>query len=199
MTTACLDRFFSEAREMGQYVAEMSFWDQMHPELWMLCHPNAQLDNAFYWKNAAGDIRCGLIDFGMTQYNSMTSCIGNGWMGAEYDMLDEHEEGLVKCFIDCYHTETGVRFDYDDFYMHVKLTQAIVFYGCCVNVRWLYTLMKKDAWKDIKDRRDKRVDNAFLIRCYYVQLVLFLGMWRRRSPYAMFRRWIARTKLPAKV
>jgi len=60
-------------------------------------------------------------------------------------------------------------------------------------------LMKKDAWKDIKDRRDKRVDNAFLIRCYYVQLVLFLGMWRRRSPYAMFRRWIARTKLPAKV
>ncbi|CAK0809810.1 unnamed protein product [Prorocentrum cordatum] len=139
MTTAYLDRFFSEAREMGQYVAEMSFWDQMHPELWMLCHPNAQLDNAFYWKNAAGDIRCGLIDFGMTQYNSMTSCIGNGWMGAEYDMLDEHEEGLVKCFIDCYHTETGVRFDYDDFYMHVKLTQAIVFYGCCVNVRWLYS------------------------------------------------------------
>jgi len=62
----------------------------------------------------------------------------------------------------------------------------------------LIRIIKSSDWKDIKDRFDPRVDHNFLVRCYFVQVELFLGMWKKRSPYKFFKDWLKKTGLPLK-
>jgi len=51
-----------EAYEMSRYIQEISFYQFLIPEYRCLAHPNAQIDNAMFWKNEHGALECGLLD-----------------------------------------------------------------------------------------------------------------------------------------
>jgi len=193
-----MDNFVTQAKEMSKYLCEMGFYSNAIPEFFSLVHPNAQVDNAFYWLNPTGDMECGLLDWGGVSHGCIPACIGNGWMGAEPLVMDEHEEKLVRLFIDEYEKIAGFRFDFDDLYMHIKMSQACVFYGCCANLGMLLRIIPRAEWKNVKNRYDKRIDDNFLIRCYFVQVEMYLGMWKKRSPYAAFQQWQKRLNFPKK-
>mmetsp|Transcript_41747 Transcript_41747/g.73422 ORF Transcript_41747/g.73422 Transcript_41747/m.73422 type:complete len:649 (+) Transcript_41747:22-1968(+) len=193
-----VDKFMKEATEMAGYCAEMSFYQVIHPEYTALAHPNAQVDNAFYWRDEAGTMQSGILDWDGAQNMPMPTCLGNAWMGSESDTFDEHEEKLVVYFLDEYKKASGEELDKDTFYMCLKLAQASVMYGCFSNLGVLHRLVKADEWKDIKDRYDPKVDGQFLTRCYYVQVELFLAMFKNRSPYPFFQKFMKRTSLPKK-
>lgn len=190
--------FRKEADEMSKHCAEMSYYMTSVPEYFSLVHPNAQVDNAFYWKNDVGTVQCGLLDWGGASYSSIPNCIGNGWIGAEPEVMEEHEEKLVKLFVDEYANATGVRFDCADLLLQIKLAQAAVFYGCCANVGMCMRILKKEEWSTVTGRKDPRVDQNFLLRCYFVQVYLFLKMWGlKNSPYLFYKRWKRKVKLPS--
>jgi len=192
------EQLVKECTEMKNYVSEINLYSMVIPEYVALTHPNAQVDNAYYWKDEAGTVQAGLLDFGGIQLGSMSTCLANGWIGAEPEMMDEHEEKLVKYFLAEYQKKGGGELDYDEFYMNLKITHGAVFFGCMANIGMLKRIIKTGEWKAIKDRRDKKIDDLFLARCYMVQVELYLAMWRKRSPYAAFQKWIRRLKLPKK-
>merc|ERR1712032_911633 len=131
--------------------------------------------------------------------SNIPTCIGNAWMGAEPEVMEEHEEKLVKLFVDEYEKATGFRFDCDDLRMNVKLAQCSVFYGCCANIGMCLRIFKRDVWATMTGRKDPRIDENFLLRCYWVQVYLWLKMWGlKNSPYLFFRQWMKRLKLPKK-
>eukprot|EP00747_Dinoflagellata_sp_TGD_P034088 gnl/TRDRNA2_/TRDRNA2_137045_c0_seq1.p1 gnl/TRDRNA2_/TRDRNA2_137045_c0~~gnl/TRDRNA2_/TRDRNA2_137045_c0_seq1.p1 ORF type:complete len:695 (+),score=163.53 gnl/TRDRNA2_/TRDRNA2_137045_c0_seq1:104-2086(+) len=198
MGKAHLDKIWKETGEMGRYCAEMTFFSLMIPEYFTLIHPNAQVDNAFYWRDENNSMQCGLLDWGGVAHGSIPICLGNGWMGAESDMMDEHEMNLVKTFCAEYEVVNGVKLDCDDVHMQMKLAQASVFYGCCANIGMLLRTIPKDQWKSVKGRLDPKINDNFLMRCYYVQIELFLGMWKNRSPYKAFQKWMMQTGMPKK-
>lgn len=194
-----VDKLKAEAEEMSSYCGEMNFYMAAIPEFASLCHPNAQVDNAFYWKNQAGEVQCGLLDWGGVSHSNIPTCIGNGWMGAEPEVMAEHEEKLIKLFIDEYALVTGFIFDLEDLFMNMKLAQCSVFFGCLANVGTALRILKKDEWAKIKGRKDPRIDENFLLRCYWVQVYLWWKMWgMKNSPYLFFKRWMKRLELPKK-
>jgi len=196
-----LKKFFTEAKEMGKYCAEMAYYTRVVPEYFSLCHPNAQVDNAWYWKNEDGVVQCGLLDWGGVNHSAIPVCLGNGWIGAEPEMMDEHEDGLIQAFIDEYAKITGFTFEHRNLWMHIKMAQASVLYGCFCNVGTLISkTVDKKAWPSIKSRRDPQINDNFLARCYFVQVEMFLAMWRKRSrnPYTAFQEWLKRTKFARK-
>lgn len=195
VTKGNIDRFFDEAREIQMYHLEMRYHARAIPEFYSIEHPNAQVDNAWYWKDEAGAMQCGLLDWGGVFPGSIPNCIGNGWMGAETCMMDEHEEKLLRFFIDEFEKVTGLRFDFEDLWMHVKLAQGLVLPGCCCNTQRIRGTVD---WKKVRSRKDPQINDNFLGRCYFVQMELFLGMWRKRSPYAAFQRWRKRLNLPVR-
>jgi len=193
-----VDKFLQEAEEMASYCCEMTLYFKVMPEYTALAHPNAQVDNAYYWRDEAGKMECGLLDWDGCTMQPMPQCLGNAWMGAEADMMDEHEEKLIAHFLDEYKKASGEELDYDTFYMCFKLSQVCVMYGCFANLGVLHRLITKDQWKEIKDRFDAKVDGQFLTRCYMVQVELFLAMWRKRDPYPQWQKWMTRTGMPKK-
>merc|ERR1712217_471942 len=192
------DKLFKEADEMAHWVCELGFYTQMMPEYFSLGHANAQIDNAFFWKNEEGDVCGGLTDFGSMSHVPMPIMLSGGWCGAEPEMMDEHEEKLIHCFLDEYEKASGIHLDFDTFHLHYKISQAAMFCGCCANMSGVYRLMKKDEWKSVKSRFDKKIDNTFLLRCYTVQIIFLLALWKKRSPYPYFQKWMQRVKLPPK-
>merc|ERR1712060_55890 len=138
-------------------------------------------------ENGGDEIRCGLLDWGGVMHGNIPNCIGNGYMGAEPEVFAEHERKVVECFCDEYEKICGFRFDVDNIYMGMKIAQGAVLFGCCANIGMLLRLYKKDEWATIKGRKDKKVDENFLIRCYFVQIHLWLRMWgTKANPYEQF-------------
>lgn len=196
---AYTDKFSKEADDMARYVGEMNFYMMAQPEYFSLCHPNAQVDNAFYWKDDAGETCAGLLDWGGVSHQNIPTCIGNSWMGAEPEVMEEHEEKLVKVFVDEFEKVSGYRFDEEHLLICLKLAQASVFYGCCANIGMLLRIKKKDEWAKIKGRKDPQIDENFLMRCYFVQIHLWIKMWGlKNSPYKYFDKWRKRVKIGEK-
>jgi hypothetical protein len=194
-----IEKFSKEADDMAKYVCEMNFYMFAIPEYFSLVHPNAQVDNAFYWKTAEGESRCGLLDWGGVAHGNIPTCLGNGWMGSEPEVFEEHEDKLVDLFIDEYEKISGFRFDHDDLLTCIQLAQAAVFYGCCANIGMCLRIFKRDEWAKMKGRKDPKIDENFLLRCYFVQIHLWLKMWGLKCcPYNYFKKWSERIKLPQK-
>jgi hypothetical protein len=200
----CLEKKYiaklvGDLEAMGPYCCEIMFYLSYVPEYFALTHPNAQVDNAFYWKDMQGALQCGLLDWGGVQHGSIPNCLGNGWIGMEPETMTEHEEKLVKVFIDEYEKVTGFSFDFDDLMMGTKLAHAHVLYGCFANVGMLYRIQKKAEWGTIKGRTDPKIDENFLCRCYFVQMVLIVKGWGMKCcPKPYFDKFIARLKIPKK-
>lgn len=194
---AYVDRFFREAGEIVPLVSHIMVYTSIMPEYWSLIHPNAQVDNAWYWREMNGDVSCGLLDWGIVMHGSMANCMAGGWMGGEPEVMDEHEEKLLVYFIDEYEKITGVKLDFDDLLMHFRLARVLTLYGCCANIGTLLRTIKKDDWKKVKDRFDPKINDNFLMRCYFVQVEMLLAMWAKRSPYQAFKKWMNRVQLPA--
>lgn len=193
------DKFKTEAEDMSKYCGDMNWYMSAIPEYFALCHPNAQVDNAFYWKSDAGEVQCGLLDWGGISHANIPTCLGNGWMGAEPEVMEEHEEKLIQLFVDEYEKVTGFRFDCEHLHMCMKLAQCAVFYGCCANIGMCLRIFKRDVWRTITGRKDPKIDENFLLRCYWVQVYLWLKMWGlKNSPYKYFQKFRKQLYLPKK-
>lgn len=101
---------------MARYMQEIMFYFQLIPEYNCFAHPNAQVDNAMFWKEN-GAIQCGLIDawrslkaacaifaferaedWGGASFSTMPAILCGGWMGAEPEFLEQHERKLLPAF-----------------------------------------------------------------------------------------------------
>ncbi|CAE6967929.1 unnamed protein product [Symbiodinium sp. CCMP2456] len=196
---ATLKKALNEAKEIAKHSQEIAFYMQMIPEYYTLAHPNAQIDNAIFWRDGNGIMECGLIDWGGAMVGMpIPTILAGSWLGAEPDFMDEHEQKLVKCFANEYKEVTGVNLDPDLLYMDYKLSQGYSLPGVCANVQWCTRLATREQWKGIKDRFDKQIDDVFLMRCYYVQIEFVLALLRTRSPYPLFLEFMKRTGMKKK-
>uniref|UniRef100_A0A7S4R3I8 Saccharopine dehydrogenase NADP binding domain-containing protein n=1 Tax=Alexandrium monilatum TaxID=311494 RepID=A0A7S4R3I8_9DINO len=197
-TEAYLDQWFGETKEMYPYLAEMGWYSQMMPEYFTFCHPNCMIDNAFYWRDEAGVAQCGLLDWGGAGHMAMNFGVAGCWIASEPALMDEHEDKLLKVLLDEYEQVTGVKLDFEEFYLHLKLAYIAIHVGNCASVRWCTSIRPKEEWHQVEDRFDGKIDDGFMMRCYHVQTEFFLGMWKKRNPYPYFQEFMRRTGMPRK-
>mmetsp|Transcript_60911 Transcript_60911/g.178054 ORF Transcript_60911/g.178054 Transcript_60911/m.178054 type:complete len:1008 (-) Transcript_60911:146-3169(-) len=197
-TEAYLDQWFGETKEMVPYLQEMGWYSKMMPEYFTVCHPNCMIDNAFYWRDEAGTAQCGMLDWGGCSHMAMNFGVAGCWIASDPALMDEHEDKLLRVLLDEYEKVTGVKLDYDEFYLHLKLAYISIHVGNCASVRWCTSITPKDQWGPIEDRFDGRIDDGFMMRCYHVQTEIFLGMWKKRNPYPYFQEFMRRTGVPRK-
>jgi hypothetical protein len=91
------------------------------PEMIALCHMNANIDNAWFWREPDGAIRSGLIDWGgvgrMSVASSIWGCIG----AAEPDTHDRHLDALLDLFVAEYRRAGGPALDRNALMRHLEM------------------------------------------------------------------------------
>ncbi|MFT4027627.1 MAG: hypothetical protein QM676_12610 [Novosphingobium sp.] len=77
------------------------------PDMIALCHWNAHIDNCFFWRDAAGGLACGLIDWGRVGQITLGAALWGGLCAAHHDIWDRHLGELLALFVEEYRAAGG--------------------------------------------------------------------------------------------
>jgi len=78
-----------------------------NPDFIALCHWNANIDNAWFWRDGEGALACGLIDWGGVGQMSVASTLWGCLSAAETTTWDTHLDELLALFVAEYAASGG--------------------------------------------------------------------------------------------
>src|SRR5262249_40815037 len=81
------------------------------PELIALCHWNANIDNAWFWRDDQGKVQCGLMDWGRVGQMNVALALWGCLAAAEKALWDEHLDDLLALFVAEYRAAGGPAID----------------------------------------------------------------------------------------
>ena len=118
---AFLDGFRADARLAAGQQDDIGRFLMSRPDMLALCHMNANIDNAWFWREPDGTLRAGLIDWGsvgqMSVAASIWGCIG----AAEPELHDRYLGELLDLFVSEYARAGGPMLDRDELTQHLEM------------------------------------------------------------------------------
>ena len=104
-----LSRFVDEVPQLVAKDQQIRQQLLSKPDFIALCHWNANIDNAWFWRNDHGELKCGLIDWGAVGQMSVAKSIYGAFSGAGTDLWDNHLDTILATFIEAHaHSGGGV-------------------------------------------------------------------------------------------
>lgn len=175
-----LERFCAEAPLVLEHELEIRRHLNGHADYIALCHWNLNLDNAWFWRDRAGELHAGLLDWGSVAQMNVAQSFYGMTCAAECAFLERHESELMRLFVEEYRSSGGPPLDLETFAQLVKLSIAVL------GIAWILdapTLIEAQlpAIRDVEDRFDARLRGDFLARCQLQLLVVMLNEWRVRG------------------
>ncbi|CAJ1362070.1 unnamed protein product [Effrenium voratum] len=153
-------------------------------------HMNLQADNAYLWHDEQGDLDVGMFDwcgFARTSYvMNFMGCLS----GADADLLDAHEEGLMKMFCDECARYGGPKLQLADLLLRYRLQWPSFVMDCCQWVeRDIYRECPREEWHTIKDIMDDKFIGLWNVRCRGTSLRNAFEYYHRRPFKKIYDEW----------
>jgi hypothetical protein len=144
-----------------------------------LCHWNANIDNAWFWRETDGVLRCGLMDWGCVSQMNLGMAIWGAMSGAETDMWDTHLDELLQLFVTEFRRCGGPDLD------PVRLRRHTVLYAAAMGVAWLLGVpaLIRSRLQPVPSRRtDPAIKDDEGLRAPLQMLANLLTLWERYGP-----------------
>lgn len=106
---AFIARMAQDAWAIRDREAQIQRYLTGNPDMIALCHWNAHIDNCFFWRDEAGRLQCGLIDWGRVGQITLGSALWGALSAAHHDIWDRHLPELLEVFVDEYAAQGGPR------------------------------------------------------------------------------------------
>ncbi len=166
------------------------------PDFVALCHWNANVDNAWFWRGEDGALQCGLMDWGRVGQMNVALALWGAFSAAEPAMLEEHLDGLLALFVAEYRAQGGPAVEVSDLALHLELFVATM------GLAWLMDAPALiEAWVPeldaIQDRRDPRFSQNEAARTQLHMATNFLNLWRVRDFGAALDRFVCLSEASA--
>ncbi|WIM85784.1 hypothetical protein PT015_12550 [Candidatus Mycobacterium wuenschmannii] len=176
----CSQQFLSRLRQDAPRFLdqEPAVWDHLtdHPDFIALCHWNANVDNAWFWRGADDVLRCGLMDWGCVGQMNVAMALWGAMSGAETRMWDDHLDELLDVFATevrrCGGPELGLP----------ELKRQVMLYVGIMTVAWLLdipALIRKrfGAAAATMTRTDPGIQDDEGVRAPLQMLTNALNLW----------------------
>jgi hypothetical protein len=121
---AFLDGFRADAPLVIAQQDAISRFLFSRPDMIALCHWNANIDNAWFWREPDGTLKCGLMDWGGVGQMHVCGSIWGSISGAEPDLLDASLDELLDLYVAEYARAGGPALDRSEFGLHFDLGLA---------------------------------------------------------------------------
>jgi hypothetical protein len=177
-------RFLSElARQIPLIVgAEQALWQHLtaSEDHIALCHWNANVDNAWFWRDGDGRLQCGLLDWGCVSQLNVAMALWGALSAAETSLWDKHFDDLVYLFAKDYHAAGGPSI------VPSELAAQVLQYAAIMGATWLLdvpALIRARLGEPAKamTRFDPAIKHDEAIRAPLQMLTNVLNLWQTRD------------------
>lgn len=161
-------RFAQHERTIARLLAEDS-------DYVALCHWNANIDNAWFWRDT-GLLRCGLMDWGCVGQMNLGMALWGAMSGAETDLWETHLDDLLRLFVTEFRRCGGPELD------PVRLLRHALLYAAAMGVAWLLGVpaLIRSRFEAIPDSRmHPLIRNDESVRAPLQMLSNLLFLWER--------------------
>ena len=171
-----LRRFKEEAILFHTRRANVNDILQSDPELIALCHWNAHVDNAWFWRSDSNAIECGLFDWGNVSQMNVAMALWGCLSAAEVPFLDQYLDHLIGLFATEYVSNPAQIAPYVN-----TIKQHFIIYMASMGLAWLLdgpinTLNKLGGLEHIT-RLDPKIENNETARTQLQIMTVFLNLW----------------------
>lgn len=151
-----------------------------------LCHWNANVDNAWYWRNSSGELECGLMDWGHVSQMNIAMALWGCMSAAETDIWNKHLEELLALFATEFQRSGGPAVDPGELKLHILL------YAGTMGLNWLLDapamiLARISGLDQLNGRRDERFRNNETARTQLQFMTVFLNLWETQNMAEVLR------------
>jgi len=185
-----LEKIARDALRIREHEATIQRYLRGNPDLIALCHWNAHIDNAWFWRDA-GTLQCGLLDWGRVNQITMGAALWGCLSAAHHDIWARHLDELLALFAHEYHEHGGPLIAVKELELHLLLHIAsmgvarVLAFPAVV----LFRLPEAAVASGPLDPIFLRSDPAR--NCLHIYTVL-LNLWRQRDFGAQLDTLLAR-------
>lgn len=187
---AFIEQLAREAPRFLEHQAAIKSFLYSKPDFIALCHWNANIDNAFFWRDEAGQLHCGLMDWGRVGQMSVAMSLWGALSAAETDFWNAHLDDLLALYVAEFRAVGGPKLDAEEIKQHMMLFIALL------GLAWLLdapALMKRqfEDFDALSGPRDPRFAASETARAQRVMLSNVLNLWRTQDFGARLDRMLA--------
>lgn len=155
---------------LNAYKAEISYWKHKDPDYVALTHQNMNVDNAYFWRDADGNLECGVFDWGAMGSNSLGHKLWWWLYCMDFEPFKAHLPKLLEVFSSSYQEFGGPALDEELLRRMVMLTALEQMLGLAAAVPQILRMCPQREWATIDDRYDPRIaeniDGKSTLRLY---------------------------------
>jgi hypothetical protein len=185
-------RLETEAVRVLRHEAAIRRFLNADRDLVALCHWNTNIDNAWFWRDAAGVMQCGLLDWGMVRQMNLAYGIWGGFCGAEPRIWNARIDELLALFAETLAAEGGPRIAPATLKLHLDLTVATLGLAMLIDCPAL-ALSRLPEVVDAKGPLDPILFRDEVVRGFLHVFTAFLNVWRHTDVSASLDRMLAAT------
>ena len=128
-----------------------------------LCHPNLNIDNAWFWRDEAGELHAGLLDWGGAGQMSIAQALSGMLMMPDPALNLSLVDDVMTVFLDEYERGCGIVLDRDELHLQYKasLFSTAMWMIIDLVVAYLSNFSDED-YKAMEDRFDERLQSSGL-------------------------------------
>lgn len=157
---------------------------QSQPEMIALCHWNAHVDNAWFWRNGRNELECGLMDWGNVSQMNVAMAIWGCLSAAEPALWSNHLDELLTLFVEEFAASGGPHIDLETLRRHLTL------YVATMGLAWMLDapaliLAHADQLELATDRLDRRIQDSERARSQLLIMIAFLNLWEQQDMRAV--------------
>ena len=183
------ERFLAKLPETATTIAARE------PEVWRLleadadylalCHWNANVDNAWFFRDLMNDLQCGLLDWGCVGRMHVAMALWGALSGAEATLWDRHLDDLLEVFVEEYDDAGGPELDVA--HLRTRLFQYVAVMGVAwlLDVPALLSARLGDSLAGLT-RADARIADDESLRAPLQMLTNVLDLWQRYDFESIF-------------
>jgi hypothetical protein len=165
------------------------------PDFIALCHWNTNIDNAWFWRDGAGVLQCGLLDWGMVRQMNMAIALWGGLCGASLHIWDQHLDGLLTLFVSELHRHGGPLLDVTQLKLNLSLATAMLGLAMMMDVPALILQRLPEA-VDALNPLDPIMHRNEIARSFLHVFSAFLNLWQTQDFGASLDRMLAQSIEP---
>jgi hypothetical protein len=186
--------FASLDREVGRFAAHQATinrFQQSDPDFIALCHWNANIDNAWFRRDASGALHCGLMDWGHAGQLNLAFALWGCLSGAGLEIWDHHLDELLALFVGELAENGGPALELAELRLHLDLYVAMMGLSYFLDspARILFRLPEAVGASGPRDPMFRTNDTA---RNQLHISTVFLNLWRTHDLPASLERVLAR-------